>query len=350
MRGMTERPSGTPPRGTWRRLLAEGVADQGELLDMLGLDPSVAGDGGAAAAAVRQFAVRVPRGFVARIRPGDPDDPLLLQVLAHAGEETPVPGFTADPVGELAAAAAPGLLAKYHGRVLVVAAGACAVHCRYCFRRHFPYPSLSVAGRDWGPTVAAVAEDPSVEEVILSGGDPLMLPDERLAALAAALAEVPHLRRLRVHSRMPVVLPERVDDGLLEWLATSRLTPVMVVHANHAREIDGSVRAAFDRLRAANVLVLNQSVLLRGVNDSAASLAALSRALVDAGALPYYLHLLDPVAGAAHFDVPESAARALVGELMTLVPGYMVPRLVRERPGAPAKIPIAVRPSPASDR
>jgi KamA family protein len=191
--------------------------------------------------------------------------------------------------------------------------------------------------------VAAVAADPSVEEVILSGGDPLMLPDERLAALVGALAEVPHLRRLRVHSRMPVVLPERIDDALLEWLAGTRLTPVMVVHANHARELDTSVLAALGRLRAVGVTVLNQSVLLRGVNDSVAALAELCRALLEAGVLPYYLHLLDPVAGAAHFDVPEPEARALVSELMTVLPGYLVPRLVRELPGALAKIPVTVR-------
>jgi EF-P beta-lysylation protein EpmB len=350
MRGMIEQPPGVPERGAWRRILSEGIADLDELLDTLGLDPVVVGDDSAAAAAVRQFAVRVPRGFVARMRPGDPDDPLLRQVLAHAREETPVPGFGIDPVGELSAATAPGLLSKYQGRVLVVVAGACAVHCRYCFRRHFPYPAHAVAGRDWGPTVAAVAADPTVEEVILSGGDPLMLPDERLAALADALAEIPHLRRLRVHSRMPVVLPERVDDALLEWLAGTRLTPVMVVHANHARELDAPVRAALGRLRAAGVTVLTQSVLLRGVNDSVTALADLSRALCEAGALPYYLHLLDPVAGAAHFDVPEPEARALVGELMTVLPGYLVPRLVREQPGALAKIPVTVRPSAATRR
>ncbi len=341
---MIERPPGVPERGAWHRLLAEGIADLGELLDTLGLDPVVVGDGSAAAAAVRQFAVRVPRGFVARIRPGDPGDPLLRQVLADAREEALVPGFGVDPVGELTAATAPGLLSKYQGRVLVIVAGACAVHCRYCFRRHFPYPAHAVAGRDWGPTVAAVAADPTVEEVILSGGDPLMLPDERLAELVGALAKVPHLRRLRVHSRMPVVLPERVDDALLEWLAGTRLTTVMVVHANHARELDGSVRAAVGRLRTAGVTVLNQSVLLRGVNDSVAALADLGRALIEAGVLPYYLHLLDPVAGAAHFDVPEPEARALVGELMTVLPGYLVPRLVRELPGAPAKVPVTVRP------
>ncbi len=347
---MIERPPGAPERGAWRRILAEGIADLGELLDALGLDPGVVGDDSAAAAAVRQFAVRVPRGFVARIRHGDPDDPLLRQVLADAREEMLVPGYTTDPVGELSAASAPGLLSKYSGRVLIVVAGACAVHCRYCFRRHFPYSAHAVAGRDWGPTVAAVAADPSVEEVILSGGDPLMLPDERLAALVGALAEVPHLRRLRVHSRMPVVLPERVDDALLEWLAGTRLTPIMVVHANHALEIDGPVRDALERLRAAGVTVLNQSVLLRGVNDSVAALADLCRLLGESGVLPYYLHLLDPVAGAAHFDVPEPEARALVGELMTVLPGYLVPRLVRELPGALAKIPVTVRPISATRR
>jgi L-lysine 2,3-aminomutase len=326
----------------WQRELAAAVASRAELLDLLGLPGESAGGAeGAARAAARaaaDFPVRVPRGFVARMRPGDPRDPLLLQVLAAAVEIEPVPGWGADPLAESEVQPVPGVLHKYRGRALLVVTGACAVHCRYCFRRHFPYGERSLTRSAEDAALAWLAGEPTVEEVLLSGGDPLTLPDRRLAELAARLAAIPHLRRLRVHTRLPIVLPERVDDALLAWLAGTRLSPVVVVHANHAREIDAAVAAALGRLRAAGVPVLNQSVLLAGVNDSADALADLSEALFAAGALPYYLHLLDPVAGAAHFDVPEPRARALHADLAARLPGYLVPRLVREVPGAPGKV------------
>lgn len=340
----TASPGSAPPHrspaAAWQRELAAGVASAGELLDLLGLPPEAAGDAGGAARAAADFPLRVPRGFVARMRPGDPRDPLLLQVLAAADEVEPVSGWGADPLAESAAQPVPGVLHKYRGRALLVVTGACAVHCRYCFRRHFPYGESSLTRSAEDRALAWLAAEPTVDEVILSGGDPLTLPDHRLAELAARLAAIPHLRRLRVHTRLPIVLPERVDDALLAWLAGTRLAPVVVVHANHAREIDATVAAALARLRAAGVPVLNQSVLLAGVNDSADALAELSEALFAAGALPYYLHLLDPVAGAARFDVPEPRARALHAELAARLPGYLVPRLVREVPGAPGKVTI----------
>jgi EF-P beta-lysylation protein EpmB len=274
------------------------------------------------------------------MRKGDPRDPLLRQVLPLGEELVAAPGFVADPLAELAALPARGLLHKYEGRVLLIATGACAVNCRYCFRRHFPYAE-EAAGEGFEEALAYVAGDPSIEEVILSGGDPLLLPDRTLSGLAESLAAIPHVARLRVHSRTPVVLPERVDAGLLAWLAGTRLAPVLVIHANHAREIDAAVAAAMAELRAAGVTLLNQSVLLEGVNDSVEALADLSRALFAAGVLPYYLHHLDRVAGAAHFEVGEERARRLVGEVAARLPGYLVPRLVREVPGAPAKAQVA---------
>jgi EF-P beta-lysylation protein EpmB len=326
--------SSAPP---WQRALAGGVGSVGELLDLLEL-PAELLPGGLAAA--RAFPLRVPRGFVARMRPGDPADPLLLQVLPAAAELAAVPGFGPDPLAEAAATAATGILHKYRGRALLVTTGACAIHCRYCFRRHFPYGEQAGKGNAWRRAVAYLAADPSVEEVILSGGDPLALGDDHLAPLAAALAEIPHLRRLRVHTRLPVVLPERVDEGLLAWLGGTRLAPVVVLHANHARELDASVAAAVGRLRSTGAAVLNQSVLLAGVNDSAIALADLSRALFACGVLPYYLHLLDRVAGAAHFEVPEARARDLMAELRSELPGYLVPQLVREEPAAASKLPL----------
>jgi EF-P beta-lysylation protein EpmB len=291
----------------------------------------------AAARAARQFPVFAPLEYIARMRPGDPSDPLLRQVLPLAQEEADVPGFSADPLREDTAAAQPGLLQKYCGRALLVVTGACAIHCRYCFRRHFAYEELPRALADWRPALRHIAADESIREVILSGGDPLVLSDSRLAALAARLAAIPHVRRLRVHTRVPIVIPQRVCGELIDWLAGSRLTPIMVVHANHPAEIDGAVAAALTRLADAGILMLNQAVLLRGVNDNANVLAELCERLIDLRVAPYYLHQLDRVAGAAHFEVPEARGLELMRELRRRLPGYAVPRYVRETPGAPNK-------------
>jgi L-lysine 2,3-aminomutase len=314
------------------------VRDSAELCALLSLPAALAAR---AALAQRAFPLLVPRGFVARMRPGDPDDPLLRQVLPLDQEMADVAGFGIDPLAEAGCSPVAGVLHKYHGRALIVATGACAVHCRYCFRRHFPYGSVPVGRERWRPAVEHIAGDASIEEAVLSGGDPLALPDEILAVLARALADIPHLRRIRIHTRLPVVLPERVDDALLGWLAGGRLRPVLVIHANHPNEIDGGVAAACARLRSAGVLVLNQSVLLRGVNDAVGTLADLSLRLFDIGVQPYYLHALDRVSGAAHFAVPDAEATLLVRALAARLPGYLVPRWVREEPGQPAKTPIA---------
>ena len=321
----------------WQRELAQAIGDPAELLRELDLDPVLLP---AARAASASFPLRVPRGFVTRMRKGDPDDPLLRQVLPLGAELDEAPGFDTDPIGDRAALAAPGVLHKYHGRALLLVTGACAVHCRYCFRREFPYAESGAGAARWRPALAYLRDDPSLREAILSGGDPLSLSDRRLGALLAELDRIPHLERLRIHSRQPIVLPERIDDGLLAVLASTRLQRVLVVHANHPREIDGTVRAALRRLAAAGVTLLNQAVLLRGVNDSAAVLAGLSEALFAAGVLPYYLHLLDRVRGAAHFEVKESEASAIMEALRQRLPGYLVPRLVRELPGQPAKTPV----------
>jgi L-lysine 2,3-aminomutase len=318
----------------WQRELALAVTDPAELVQILGLDPALIGP---ARAAARRFGLRVPRGYVGRMRPGDPADPLLRQVLPLAAEDQPVPGYGRDPVGDLSAMTVPGVLHKYQGRVLLTTTGACAIHCRYCFRRHFPYADANPAAEGWREALVTIAADPSVDEVILSGGDPLTLSDARLAELAARLADIPHVRRLRVHTRLPIVLPERVTDELCRLLASTRFQSVIVVHANHANEIDQAVADALQRLRATGMALLNQSVLLKGVNDSADALCALSEALFAAGTLPYYLHVLDKVDGAAHFDLAETTAQGLWEQMAARLPGYLVPRLVREEPGAAAK-------------
>ncbi len=281
--------------------------------------------------------MRVPRAYIARMHRGNPHDPLLRQVLPLADEDLLSPGFGIDPVGDLAARAGPGILHKYHGRALVITTGACAIHCRYCFRRHFPYSEAQERTADWASVLDYLARDTRIEEVILSGGDPLALSDQRLALLVQGLDRIKHLQRLRIHTRLPIVLPERVDAQLLGWLTATRLKPVVVVHANHAQELDAAVDAALDRLRRHGVHLLNQSVLLRGVNDSVPALQMLSERLFNAGVLPYYLHLLDPVQGAAHFDVPALEAQSLLRKLGARLPGYLLPRLVREQAGAAAK-------------
>jgi EF-P beta-lysylation protein EpmB len=275
---------------------------------------------------------------------GDPQDPLLRQVLPLAAECLSAPGFAIDPVGDLAAMTAPGVLHKYHGRVLLAVTGACAVHCRYCFRRHFPYAEANASSDHWTAALSYVAGDASVREVILSGGDPLAMGDRRLADLVRQLAQVDHVERLRIHTRLPIVVPARVTAALTDWLVGTRLKPVVVVHANHANEIDAAVQAALAHLRSSGVTLLNQSVLLRGVNDTVESLAALSESLFAVGVLPYYLHLLDRVQAAAHFEVEELRARQLLAGLAARLPGYLLPRLVREVAGAPGKLLI---PAPA---
>ena len=315
--------------------MKDAVRDPAELCRLLELPDDVAA---AAAAAGRSFPLFVPRGYVARMRPGDPADPLLRQVMPVGDELAGVPGFAADPVGDAAAMRQPGLLQKYHGRVLLITTGTCAVHCRYCFRRHFPYADTPRRLADWQPALSEIAADRSIREVILSGGDPLTIVDATLAELVDALAAIPHLRRLRIHTRLPIVIPERVTDELLALLRGGRLVPIVVVHANHVNELDKHVAAALAKLADAGSVLLNQAVLLRGVNDSLAAQAALCERLVDLRVMPYYLHQLDRVSGAAHFEVPIATGRRIIEQLRARLPGYAVPRYVQEVPGAECKV------------
>jgi EF-P beta-lysylation protein EpmB len=309
-----------------------------ELCEFLGLSPALVEP---ARRAAEPFSLFVPRPFAERMERGNPADPLLRQVLPLGEELANVEGFSHDPVGDLAASPWPGFVHKYRGRVLLIATGACPVHCRYCFRRDFPYGEAPHAPTQWQPAIELFAADDSIDEVILSGGDPLTLVDARLAWLASAIAEIPHVVRLRIHTRMPIMIPARVTEGLVNWLMGTRLAPVLVVHANHANEIDDEVAASLEKLTRAGALLLNQAVLLRGVNDNVDALAALSRRLVDCRVTPYYLHQRDRVSGAAHFEVPEATGMRLVEELRQSLPGYLVPRYVREVAGEASKAVIA---------
>jgi len=325
-----------PPAADWRELWRASITDAGELLRTVQLGHLAGrlppGDAG--------FALRVPRGFAARMRPGDPDDPLLLQVLPQLAELEQAPGYVADPVGDLAAREAQGLLHKYEGRALLIASGSCAVNCRYCFRRHFPYGEEMAAAGQWRKALDHLRQDASIAELILSGGDPLSLATPKLEELSRGLAALPQVTRLRIHTRLPVVLPERIDAAFLAWFAALPLQKVVVLHANHANEFDAAVDDACRRLREAGATLLNQSVLLKNINDDADTLSELSERLFAAGVLPYYLHQLDRVQGSAHFEVDDARARALVEAIRGRLPGYLVPKLVREVGGDASKRPV----------
>jgi EF-P beta-lysylation protein EpmB len=309
----------------------------GQLLDYLQLDPSIYKD---PTPAIQQFSLLVPREFAALVERGNPHDPLLLQVLPQATETESATGFSQDPLGEQSTCMQPGLLHKYAGRVLWITTAACAIHCRYCFRRHYPYSEAATDEKGWHRALQQVSSDPSISEFILSGGDPLMLTDERLAQMVADLEAIPHLMRLRIHSRLPLILPQRITDGLVDIFTNTRLQSLLVTHCNHAREISPEVAPAMARLREAGVTILNQAVLLRGVNNSTEALCELSNALFKANIMPYYLHLLDRVAGAAHFALPLEEAKRLQQSLWQHLPGYLVPKVVYEQIGAKSKIPL----------
>jgi EF-P beta-lysylation protein EpmB len=335
--GPTPDARSTPAVCSWQLELQQAIRDPGQLVRELGLPTSLLEGSDEAAGS---FGVLVPASYLSRIRYGDPHDPLLAQVLAVGTETRQVAGFAADPVADGAAQESPGLLHKYAGRVLLVVSGTCAIHCRYCFRRNFPYDNAPRSMEAWEPAVAQIESDASLSEVIFSGGDPLTWSDARLAELAGRLQQIPHLKRLRVHTRLPVVIPSRVTGSLIAWLTRGPLTPIVVLHVNHAREIDTAVAGAIARLREAGVMLLNQAVLLAGVNDSVESQEDLAQRLIEVGVVPYYLHQLDRVTGAAHFEVPVERGRALVAALRERLPGYAVPRYVREQAGHSSKSPL----------
>jgi len=323
-------------RPAWQEQLARAVKSVDELLQLLQIDPELA----IIRPLQNDFPLRVPHGFIQRMTRGDSRDPLLLQVLPLAREAEDIAGFERDPLDEAGAMPTPGLLHKYRGRALLTITGACAIHCRYCFRRHFPYTDANPVTGHWQAAINYLSQHPDITELILSGGDPLTLTDARLHSLTEQLVNLTQLRTLRIHTRLPIVLPERIDNGLLSWINAQTLKVVFVIHCNHPNEIDRSVTHALEKLTAAGVTLLNQSVLLRDVNDSVATLASLSERLFAAGVMPYYLHQMDRVKGAAHFEVSVERAREIMNGLRATLPGYLLPRLVQEIPGMSGKMPL----------
>ncbi len=325
-----DRPSDSPPVA-WQTAMKLAVRDSAELLTRLGLGDRTD------LSRRTTFPTFVPLEFLSRMKPGDPEDPLLKQVLAVAREDLEVDGFDADPVGDLSATVRDSLLHKYDSRALLITTSACGVHCRYCFRREFPYQEAASRRSGWGQALAYLREHPEIDEVLLSGGDPLTLADGQLAELLGAIDAIDHVRRIRFHSRMPVVIPQRINEAFLTTVGSLRATPWMVIHCNHAAEIDQAVIDAIDRMVGRGIPVLNQAVLLRGVNDSVHVLEDLCRTLVDHRVQPYYLHQLDRVRGAAHFEVDPKVGVDLVRRLRDRLPGYAVPTYVQEHAGEKAK-------------
>ena len=322
---------------SWQNLLAQSITDPRILLSRLDLDPAMLDSAHAASA---DFPLRVPEPYLSRMQRGNPRDPLLRQILPVGEELLSHPDYVLDPLGEQHTNARPGIIHKYQGRLLLIVSAGCAVNCRYCFRRHFPYSDNALSTDEWQQALDYIRQDVSIREVIYSGGDPLAANDKRLAWLTRQIADIAHVKRLRVHTRLPVVIPQRVTDSLIEALCGTRLPVTMVLHCNHANELDSAMGSAIQALRRAGMMLLNQAVLLKGVNDRIEDQLALSEALGDHGVMPYYLHVLDHVKGAQHFHVDDETARRLSGEMLAKLPGFLVPRLVREIAGATSKTPL----------
>ncbi|MFM2591143.1 EF-P beta-lysylation protein EpmB [Vibrio sp. TBV020] len=320
----------------WLKQLANGISDPAKLLEQLEIDPSPWQNGFEAR---KLFAQRVPQSFVDRMKKGNPFDPLLRQVLPLSEEFEIHDGYSNDPLEEQNNSI-PGLLHKYHNRALMIVKGGCAINCRYCFRRHFPYDENKGSKSAWQQSLDYIQQHPEIDEIILSGGDPLMAKDDELAWLVDHIADITHIKRLRIHSRLPVVIPARVTDKLVELLENTRLQAILVTHINHAQEINQELRDSLMKLKCANVTLLNQGVMLKGVNDSVEAQIALSQALFDAGVLPYYLHVLDKVQGAAHFYISDQQAKQIMAGVMAKVSGYLVPKLTREIGGRTSKTPL----------
>ncbi len=323
---------------SWQEILSDLITDPEELLQLLQLDAKTCPY---SLEALAQFPLKAPRPFVARIEKGNWHDPLLRQIWPSAEEERQAEGFVPDPLNEERFNPLPGLLHKYQGRVLLTAAPHCAIHCRYCFRRHFDYAANSPSRAHWDEAFAYIAKDSSIEEVILSGGDPLALSDRQFGWLLEKLAAIETLTTIRIHTRLPIVIPQRISPELVRCLSETRLRAVMVVHCNHQQELDSAVYEGLNTLKDIGVTLLNQAVVLKDVNDNSRALIDLSRALFQHHVLPYYLHMPDQVAGTEHFYVTDQHAKELITALHAALPGYLVPRLVRESPGERGKTRIA---------
>ncbi len=329
--------SDSDSRPLWKQQLSSSIESVNKLLRILEIDPSILN---LSEQASEQFSLRVPLPFVEKMTKGDINDPLLKQILPIKEEEEVHPGFSSDPLEENTANPIPGLIHKYKNRVLLIGAQTCAINCRYCFRRHFPYQNNKISTHQIDSIINYIGQHEELDEVILSGGDPLANNDRTLKNLIEKLNTIKHIKRLRIHTRLPVVIPDRINHELLEWVSNSKRPITFVIHVNHPNEIDETLKQAISQLRSAGSMVLNQSVLLKGINNDTRTLIQLSEKLFNIGVMPYYLNVLDRVSGSAHFEVSEPEAKQLIEKMMINTSGYLVPKLVRERADKPYKMPI----------
>lgn len=318
----------------WQEQLAKAFTNVPDLLKFLNLSQDLTQFSKQAS---REFAMRVPLSYAECMEKGNPEDPLLLQVLPHTDELKFFPGFMHDPVGDLDAAKSTGIIQKYHGRVLLITTGGCAINCRYCFRRNFPYSDFQMSKTRQAEAILSIKNNSDISEVILSGGDPLQLNDARLDQLFDELSNISHVKRIRIHSRIPIVLPSRITPQLLDILSRNPKQIIMVLHCNHTNEISPAVITTCSKLKQHHIHLFNQAVLLKGINDTAEKICQLSEKLFASGITPYYLHLLDKATGTGHFEVKEHNALAIMREVKAKLPGYLVPKLAREKPGASSK-------------
>jgi len=318
---------------TWQQDLAEGFNNINDICGYLNISNNYSHQ-----ARTENFPIRVPREFVDRMEKGNLNDPLLKQILPTNNESIIQAGYTDDPVGDVPAMAETGVIHKYHGRVLLITTGSCAINCRYCFRRNFPYNDFQLSTKKYLNALNYITSHQDISEVILSGGDPLLLNDQKLIALIQKIDLIPHVKRIRIHSRIPIVLPSRITPALCDQLAIIKKDLIMIVHSNHANELNNKVRFACDQLKNTNITLFNQAVLLKGINNDAKQLCTLHEKLFSYKIIPYYLHLLDKTTGTAHFDVPQNEAIDLMNQIKKVLPGYLVPKLVKEQAGAANKI------------
>jgi EF-P beta-lysylation protein EpmB len=318
----------------WKAELSNCISSIDQLLQLLGLNSK---DLNSSQLATQDFSIKVPLHYAQLMEYGNPNDPLLRQVLPIQEELKQDPSFNIDPVNESEYNPVPGIVHKYRNRVLMIISPNCAINCRYCFRRHFPYQENRQSKQQWLKALDYLKTKPEINEIIYSGGDPLAANDNFLSWLTQQIESIKHIKRLRIHTRLPVVIPSRIDNQLLDWLSNTRLKPTMVLHINHANEIDSKLYQSVELLKKAGITVLNQSVLLKGVNDSSVQLITLSEKLFDAGIMPYYLHMLDPVQGASHFDIPADRAIEIFHQIQAELPGFLLPKLVQEKAGKTSK-------------